>query len=329
MRLAIMSFAHIHAESYIENLRRLPGVEFIGFADDDPARGDHFAHQYGATLFRSYEELLAARPDGVIICSENSYHKRLTLMAAEAGVHVLCEKPLATTADDARAMIDACQRAGVVLMTAFPMRFNAPVLEIKSLLDSGRLGNLHGLKTTNQGRCPNNLRGWFVDKQLAGGGAVFDHTVHLADLMRWFLKSEVVEVYAQTNQILYGDEVDVETGGLLLLTFANGVFASIDCSWNKPRYYPTWGGLTMELVGTGGLARMDAFRQNLTVYTHQEQRPQWAFWGSDADLGMIAEFITAIQEKRPPLITGVDGLRATEIALAAYRSAQSGQPEKV
>jgi predicted dehydrogenase len=85
----------------------------------------------------------------------------------------------------------------------------------------------------------------------------------------------------------------------------------------------------MELVGSGGLARMDAFRQNLTIYTHEAQRPQWAFWGSDADLGMIAEFIAAIREKRPPLVTGVDGLRATEIALAAYRSAQSGQPEKV
>jgi predicted dehydrogenase len=79
-----------------------------------------------------------------------------------------------------------------------------------------------------------------VDKELAGGGALTDHIVHLADIMRWYLRSEVIEVYAQSNQIMHAAEVDVETGGLVMLTFANGVFASIDCSWNKPNYYPTW-----------------------------------------------------------------------------------------
>lgn len=328
MRIGIMSVAHLHADSYIHNLRAVPGVEVVGIADDDTARGRHFAAQYDTPFFESYESLLAEKPDGVLVCSENSRHMPLVLMAAEAGAHVLCEKPLATTLEDCRAMIDACERAGVHLMTAFPMRFNVPALEIKKLLDSGSLGRVYGVNSTNNGECPQHHRAWFVDKQLAGGGAVMDHTVHLADLFRWYFQSEVVEVYAQTNCILYHDELklDVETGGLVMLTFDNGVFASIDCSWSKPPYYPTWGGLAMELVGENGLATMDAFKQRMTVYRDTVRRPQYAVWGSDADQAMVNEFVASIRENRAPLVTGMDGLKATEIVLAAYRSAETGEP---
>ena len=90
-----------------------------------------------AHLYRSYEEMLATKPDGVVICSENSKHRPLVEMAAAAGVHVLCEKPIATTLDDAKSIISACERAGVVLMTAFPMRFSTPLVEVKQRLDAG------------------------------------------------------------------------------------------------------------------------------------------------------------------------------------------------
>jgi predicted dehydrogenase len=327
MRLGIMSFAHLHAEAYIQNLRVIPDVEMIGFADDDPERGKHFAQGFNARLFDSYGSLLAEKPDGVIVCSENSRHAPLVQMAAEAGVHILSEKPLATSLEDAQAMLDVCRKNGVFLMTAFELRFNVPALEIKKLVDSGGLGQIYGCNTTNQGECPRHHRAWFVDKTLAGGGAVMDHTVHLADLLRWYLGCEVIEVYAQTNSILYSDQnLDVETGGLIMLTFENGTFASIDCSWSKPPYYPTWGGLKMELVGEKGLATMDAFRQTMTVYSHKTQRPAWAYWGSDAKQGMMNEFAAAIREKRSPSVTGYDGYKALEIALAAYRSAESGQP---
>ena len=156
-------------------------------------------------------------------------------------------------------MLDACRQAGVVLMTAFPMRFSAPVLEIKSLLGSGELGRLLACSATNQGQNPKRYRDWFVDKTLAGGGSVFDHTVHLADMLRWYLDSEVVEVYAQTNRIIHRDAVEVETAGLLMLTFADGAFASIDCSWSRPLNYPTWGGLTFDLICERGVVNVDAF----------------------------------------------------------------------
>src|SRR5262245_30550247 len=118
MRIGILSFAHLHAEGYIQILQNLPDVEFIGFADEDRERGRHFAQVFNAPYFESYDALLASKPDGVIICSENARHAPLVHLAAQAGVHILCEKPLTTTREDALSMITACEQAGVKLMIA-------------------------------------------------------------------------------------------------------------------------------------------------------------------------------------------------------------------
>jgi predicted dehydrogenase len=330
MRIGILSFAHHHAEAYIHNLRMLEGVELMGVADEDPARGpargQRFAEAYQAAYYPSYADLIEAKPDGVIICTENNKHRPLVEMAAARGVHVLCEKPIATTLADAQAEVEACQMAGVLMMTAFPMRFSPPVLEIKARLEAGDFGAVYCFNAVNQGELPTKHRSWFVDPELAGGGALMDHTVHLVDLMRWFLQDEVAEVYASSNHIFHADEVEVETGGIELLTFRKGVFASIDCSWSRPPYWPTWGGLAFEMVSERGAVLVDGFKQNLTVYSHAMQRPTWQFWGSDMNQAMIAEFIEAIRGGREARVTGIDGLRAVEVTLAAYQSAQSGQP---
>jgi predicted dehydrogenase len=326
MRIGIMSFAHLHAEAYVGNLRAIPGVEMIGIADEVQERGEHFSQRFDARLYPSYGALLADQPDGVLVCSENAKHRPLVEMAADAGVHVLSEKPLATNLADAQAMVDACETAGVILMTAFPMRFSAPMREIKALLAEGGLGRVYVCNTTNQGQMPAHHRSWFVDRDLAGGGAVMDHTVHLADLLRWYLESEVTEVYATINHILHANQVKVETGGLIMLTYADGTFASIDCSWSRPHHYTTWGGLKMQLIGERGIASVDGFGQNLTAYGNPEQHTAWWYWGSDMNQAMVEEFVAAIRESRAPAVTGNDGYRALEIALAAYASAGEGQP---
>jgi predicted dehydrogenase len=325
MKIGILSFAHHHGEAYISNLRRIEDVELLGVADDDPDRGQSIAAQHEARHFASYEGLLEAGPHGVIVCSENNRHRPLVEMAAARGVHVLCEKPIATTLEDARAIVDACERAGVLLMTAFPMRFSAPLQEIKSRLDHGDFGTVYCFNATNQGELPTKYRDWFVDPELAGGGAIMDHTVHLVDMMRWFVGAEVESMYALSNRIFHADEVTVETGALEMLTFENGAFATIDASWSRPLYWPTWGGLGFEMVTERGAVVVDAFRQNLNVYRHEWQSSKWLPWGSDSNQAMVEEFIEAIQEDRPPRVTGVDGLRALEATLAAYESVRTGQ----
>jgi predicted dehydrogenase len=329
MKIGILSFAHHHGEAYIANLRQIENVELLGVADDDLERGQKLAKQHEARFFPSNEDLLEDKPDCVIICTENNRHRLLVEMAASCGVHVLCEKPIATTFEDARAIVDVCEQAGVLLMTAFPMRFSAPLLEIKSRLDNGDFGDVYCFNATNQGELPTKHRAWFVGMELAGGGAIMDHTVHLVDIMRWFLGSEVETIYARGNRIFHADEVQVETGALEMLTFSNKVFATIDASWSRPPYWPTWGGLTFEMVTQRGAVLLDAFRQNLNIYSSDAQRAQWAYWGSDMNQAMVNEFATAIANNRTPKVTGLDGLRAVEVTLAAYESLQSGRTERV
>ena len=326
MIFGILSFAHHHAEAYIQNLRALPGVELIGVADEDSARGQRFAGAFATHFYPTYEALIEAKPDGVIICTENSKHRPLVEMAASRGVNVLCEKPIATTLADARAELEACEKGAVLFMTAFPMRFSPPLQEVKAHLDAGDLGRVYCFNATNQGELPTKHRLWFVDPELAGGGAIMDHTVHLVDIMRWYLSDEVRQVYAQSNRIFHADEVQVETGALEMITFRRGVFATIDASWSRPPYWPTWGGLTFEMVTERGAVLVDAFKQNLTLYSHADQRPTWQFWGSDINFLMLAEFVEAIRTGRQPRVTGLDGYRALEATLAAYESARSGQP---
>ena len=329
IKIGILSFAHHHGEAYISNLRNMEGVELLGVTDDDPLRGQTIAAQNQAHYFHTYEDLLEAKPDGVIICTENNRHRPLVEMAASRGIHILCEKPIATTLADAQAIVDVCDKSGVLLMTAFPMRFSAPLLEIKARLDHGDFGDVYCFNGTNRGELPTKHRAWFVDPLLAGGGAIIDHTVHLVDIMRWFTGSEVATMYARSNKIFHADEVEVETGALEMMTFQNGIFATIDASWSRPQYWPTWGGLDFEMVTQRGAVVVDAFRQNLNVYRHDWQRSNWAYWGSDSNHAMVSEFVAAIRENRSPRVTGVDGLRAVEATLAAYESVRTGQTVQV
>jgi predicted dehydrogenase len=326
VRVGIVSAAHLHADAYAPQLLAMPDVELVGLADMDAERGREFAGAHGIRYVGALDTLLGERLDAVVVTSENARHRADVEAAARAGVHVLCEKPLATSAADAAAMVDACRDAGVRLMTAFPMRFSAPVRSVAASLRAGEIGEVRAVAAVNQGTLPARERAWFADPALAGGGAVTDHTVHVVDLLRWMLQREPIEVWAATNRILHATRAAVETGGLVLVTFEGGAFASIDCSWSRPDTYPTWGGLGMEIVGTRGVLDLDAFRQRFILHGRDTQHATWTYWGSDPDRAMLRAFVDAVRAGEEPPITGLDGLRAVEVVEAAYRSAASGQP---
>jgi predicted dehydrogenase len=329
LRIGLLSAAHIHADSYAELLAQMPDVEVVGLADPDEGRGRAFAAAHSIAFLGARDALLGERPDAVLVTSENVYHRDDVEAVAASGSHVLCEKPLATTVADARATVDACAAAGVRLMTAFPMRFSPPVRQVESRIAGGGIGRVRAVAAVNQGQLPSRHRAWFADPDLAGGGAVMDHTVHVVDLLRWILGREAVEVWATTNRIVHADRAAVETGGVVVVTFDDDVFASIDCSWSRPDHYPTWGGLAMEIVGDRGIVELDAFRQRATLHGAGDPHATWMFWGSDADRSMLRAFVDAMRAGVDPPVTGEDGLRAVEVVEAAYRSAASGQPVRL
>ncbi len=324
MRVGIMSFAHLHAEGYVQNLRRIPGVELIGFSDTDAERGRHFSKLYGLRWFWTHEDLLEERPEAVIITSENATRRPLVEMAAESGAHVLSEKPIATNVADAIAMKRAVDRAGVLFMTAFPMRFSPAVRALREMVASGELGRVLAVVGVNHSENPKHHRPWFAQKELAGGGAVMDHSVHLADLYRWIFEAEVDDVYARIGNP-FDPDVDVETAGLLLLNMEGGLPASIDASWSRPSHYPRWGHLRMEVLGEKGAAVLDAFAGHLHLWRRGAGRDyEWLGYHPDPNQGMIDAFIASVRDGGEPPVTWRDGFEAMRVALAAYQSAASG-----
>ncbi len=324
-RIGIFSFAHMHAASYAEALAAHPDADLVGIADPDPARGQAMAAQFGTTYFPAAAALLDQALDGAVVTSENVYHRPLVEAAAGAGVKaILCEKPLATTTADARAMVSACAAAGVSLATAFPCRYSPAFKRLREQVSAGVIGDVLALRGTNHGKMPG---GWFVDKSLSGGGAVIDHTVHVADLNRLLLGREAAEVYAEIGHGFYHQ--DWEDTGFLSIGYQGGVFATLDTSWSRPAAFPTWGDVTLQVVGTEGVLDLDLFAQNLVHYG-SSAGAVWDHWGSGTDAGLVADFLRlAAGQPAPDLATGEDGLRALAVAEAAYQSALSGEPVTV
>ena len=318
LRVGLVSWAHVHAPGLATTLATLPQVHFAGIYDEESARGEPHAREFGVGWFADLDDLLA-RCDAVVVASTNADRRRYTEAAARARVHVLAEKPLATTITDATAMIDACKRAGVQLATAFPVRSSAAVIALRDAIRAGTLGDVRAARCTNPGKYPGL---WFADPALAGGGAVMDHTVHLADALRWVLDDEPVRVYAETARGFH--RLPSEDAGILTVDFSRGAFASIDCSWSRPASYPTWGGVTMHVVGDRATVSVDVFRQALV--THENDGARLVEWGDDLGRAMVRDFVDAVRADRPVPITGEDGKRALAVALAAYRSVEIGQP---
>lgn len=326
LKVAVLSFAHAHAESYASLLSRWPGVEVLVTDPDGtgPDRGRALADLLGVAYAESYDEALAWGPDAVVVCSENSRHRDLVVRAAAAGAHVLCEKPLATTLADGQEMLDACAAAGVFLMTAYPVRFSPEFASLRALVRAGSLGQVLAMTGTNNGKLPLG-RAWFVDPDLSGGGALFDHVVHVADLVDELLGEAPQTVHARTNRILHADtpEVRVETGGMVNVTYPSGVVVTIDCSWSHPDAAPNWGGLTLQVVGTEGTVDIDPFGTHVGGTT--TAGAAWLGLGEDLDRAMLTHFLEGVRTGRAPQPDGEVGLRTLRLVLAAQESATTGQ----
>ena len=324
IRIGILGVAHLHVDAYVAHFRAA-GAEVVGAFDVDQTRGRNWGAKHGIEFFPDLESLIAADLDGVVVCSETSRHLELVEAAAQAKLAVLCEKPLGVSVQESQRIVDVCRQNDVYLMTAFPSRFDSSLGQARDLVRSGALGRIRAFSGTNQGVMPMRERSWFVDPALSGGGAIMDHVVHLADLYSWLLGAEPQSVYAVENRIVHSEVVSVETSGMVMVTYPGGVFGSIDCSWNRPLSYPSWGGLALSIVGDEGSLDVEPMRQRL-VHFGGESRYSWIQWGPSANQTMIQDFIDSIVDGRSPLSTGEDGNRATRVALAALESARTAEP---
>lgn len=322
LRIGMISFAHAgHPENYLKGLLRHPHVEITGIADDEYSKVSKWIEPQGLRYFADYRELLQSDCDAVIICSEYADHAKLTIEAAQAGKHVLCEKPLGLSLDEMLQMIEVCKHHEVQLMTAFPCRYLTSMIEAKAMIERGEIGEVIAIKGTNRGVNPGH---WFIDPAKSGGGCIMDHTVHIMDLMNWMLDSSVAEVYAEAGTVFY--DIDVDDAGLVHVKFENGIIAVIDTSWSLTESFPMIFDVTMEIIGTEGVLSIDALAQNNEIYSDDAVKAQWSFWGDDLDHYLVQAFVEALLEGKPVPITGMDGYMATAVALAAYESIRRSEP---
>jgi predicted dehydrogenase len=321
VKIGMISFAHPHAVTYLQKLAMMPDVEVAGLADGRFERVKPQLEGRNLRYYTDYYDLLATDIDAVIVCSENVHHARITIDAALAGKHVLCEKPLGVTREQMDAMIDACRNRGVQLMTAFPNRYVPAVQEAGRAIERGDIGKVLMIKGTNKGAMPGS---WFIEKSLSGGGAMLDHSVHVMDIMRWILKSEVREVYAEYGTLFH--ELDIDDAGMVHVKFDNGTLAVLDTSWSRAKAFPYSRDLSLEIVGTEGTIVVDDTSQVNEIYSNVSKYPRWSYWGEDRNYLMLRDFIEAVRDGKPVPITGEDGRRAATTALMAFESARTGYP---
>ena len=328
VRVGIVSFAHVHAPAYAAVLRDLDEADFVGITDENSDRGAEAAERSGVRFFEGADSLFGA-VDALVVTSENKNHARDVIPALGSGVHVLCEKPIATTIEDAQAMIAASESSGGQLRIAFPVRYLPPVARAREIVRGGSLGRVIAVNGTNRGSNPG---GWFVDPDLAGGGAVMDHTVHLADILRWMLDVEVKSVYAEVDSFFGAEGADdaaILTLGLEGDPIADGTFATIDPSWSRGDGYPAGADITLRISGTTGVLDVDPFARPLRTFDHESRVPSWSYTGEDMNALMLADFLRGVAEGEPSGASGLDGLRTLEIVLAAYRSGRDHEPKTV
>ncbi|MFK3938155.1 Gfo/Idh/MocA family protein [Alkalihalobacillus sp. NPDC078783] len=317
MKIGIISFAHMHANSYALALNNHKDAKLAGIWDANSERGQAKANEFQSEFYSSLDDLLTSDIDAVIICSENVNHREHVMKAASFKKHILCEKPIATELNHAIEMIQACEQHQVILQVAYPVRFSEPIQEMKAMIDRGVIGDVLAVNATNHGQMPG---GWFIQKDQSGGGAATDHIVHLMDLLRWTLKDEVASVYAEFDQRFY--EIEVEDCGLVQLEMESGVVITIDPSWSRPKSFPTWGDVTLEVIGTNGVLSVDALKQHSVLYNDETNRVERKSWAADMDALLVDDFIACVKNDSAPFISGEDGLRTLEVVKAAYQSDQ-------
>jgi predicted dehydrogenase len=338
IRVATLSFAHYHANFWSEVFRDSDQAEFVGIWDADAARGRDAAQRYGTRFWPDLDRLLDA-VDAVAVTSETAAHRPLIERAASRKLHVLCEKPLATSRVDADAIAEAVARHGVAFMQSFPKRFDPMNHELRRLIQSGALGRLVLVRVRHghfYGLDPAFRQSWYVDPVRGGGGALLDEGVHAADLLRWLL-GEPESVTAT----LGGDALGLphEDTAVAVFRFPGGVLGEIATG-----IVFVAGDNSVELYGTGGMAVLsgvDLASRDLTeggfLKTYRVGEPRrWSvspivprFKTGRLHHQNPLNFLEALRRGTPPPVTLEDGRRAVEMILAAYRAAETGRREAV
>src|ERR687895_1710978 len=236
----------IHLDAYAN----MPEVEVVGVADALPETAAAGAAVVGARAYSSYEDLIAAEEVEIVdVCLPTSYHRELALKAAREGKHVILEKPIARTLEDAEAIIEAFPGGGGRLFVGHVLRFFPEFVRIKQMIDAGDLGTVGVARTSRRSPFLTGWNDWYADWRMSGGVLV-DLVIHDFDFLRWSL-GEVERVYAKG---VMGREYNRLDYALVTLRFESGAIAHIEGQWGYPGPF----NYSIELAGSRALVAIDS-----------------------------------------------------------------------
>ncbi|HEY3329994.1 MAG TPA: Gfo/Idh/MocA family oxidoreductase [Capsulimonadaceae bacterium] len=330
--------------THLNAYKKLPNVQIEAICDINETRGETAAKDFGVEKFYTdYKKMLAKSGiDAVSVCVPNHLHAELAVAAAEAGKHVLCEKPMADTLANGEKIVKAARKAeknGQVFMMAMNNRYRGDSQVLKAFIDNGDLGEIYHAKCgwIRRNGIP-GFGGWFTTKEKSGGGPLIDIGVHVLDLTLYFMGNPKPVSATGATYAKFGPEgkgtwnwgappdsstktFDVEDFASGFVKFDNGATLAIEASWasyiKEDRFYSN-------ILGTEGGADLEP----LTIYKNMNgtpvdikpQFPQLA--GHEAE---IVHFIDCITGGKQPISTAEQGLHILQILDAIYRSSQSGK----
>lgn len=302
---------------------RATGGEVVSVMSSDAARGRSYAEANGiAKSVTDLDALLGGDVDAVYISTTNELHRDQAIAAARAGKHVLCEKPLALTLDDAHAMVEAAQEAGVVMGTNHHLRNAASHRAMRDAIRSGRIGRPLAARVFHAVYLPAHLQGWRLDRPDAGGGVILDITVHDSDTLRFVLDDDPVEAVAMTQAGGMGKS-GLEDAVMGALRFKSGVIAQFHDGFTT-RYAETG----FEVHGTDGslIARNVMTQQPVgrVVLRDAEGEHELKLNHHNLYETALAAFHDAIAGKGVPSATGEDGIWSLATVLAVAKAARTG-----
>lgn len=341
---------HLHAAA----LKSLPESEFVAVCGRTAEKAKGFAEKYGVNAFTDVREMLAkSKAEAIFVCTPHPEHAAPTIAAAEAGVHALVEKPLASTLEDCDAMLAAAREHKTIIGTVCQRRFYPPCQRIRRAIDEGKIGKpALGVATIFGWRDEAYYKSdpWRGSWKLEGGGVLVNQSPHQFDLLTWYM-GEIDEVFGYWANLNH-PYIEVEDTAIAVVRFKNGGLGNIVVSNSqnpalnaRVSVHGTNGasvgvqtdGGVMFVPGVSGISEAP-FNDIWTVRGEEQLLPQWK--EEDARLFasvnpmeyfhrlQIQDFLRAIIERRAPSITGEDGRRTVELFTAIYRATREGKSVK-
>lgn len=345
LRVGIVGCGNI-SSNHLAAFAAIEGVEVVGVCDVDIARARATAQTWKiANAVDSVDALLGLGLDLVSVCTPHPTHEDVVVAAAAAGVHVLCEKPIAIDIASAQRMVDACDAAGVELGVLFQRRFWPAAQALRMAIDDGTLGApVMGQVSVMLHREPEyySADAWRGTWATDGGGVLMTQAIHYIDLLQWYL-GDIAEVYGAINTFKHAQNIEVEDSATAVLRFTSGAIATLNASTAAN---PSLG-VRISITGsTGATAELSEFPEGsdgrLTIMavgdtvTSQPVHPAEAI--ANVDLAtingqlaphhqaQIRQFVEAVRTGQEPAVSGTDAIKALRILLAIYSSARTGEP---